>query len=86
MILCYGTLFPMHDVIVCILSAIYNSDMLYVESGMLGLKPLGGIKMLCEVFYRNPVNRLCEAMQRGPLRRCEVVVEDWFECCTLSPV
>ena len=50
MILCYGTLFPMHDVIVCILLAIYNSDVLHVESAMLGLKPLGGIKMLCEVF------------------------------------
>jgi len=48
--LCYGTLFPMHDVIVCILLAICNSDVLHVESVMPGLKPLGGIKMLCEVF------------------------------------
>jgi len=30
--------------------------------------------------------RLCEAVERGPLRLCETVVEDWFECCTLSPV
>ena len=30
--------------------------------------------------------RLCEAVERGPLRLCEAVVDDWFECCTLSPV
>jgi len=27
--------------------------------------------------------RLCESMERGPLRLCEAVVEDWFECSTL---
>jgi len=30
--------------------------------------------------------RLCEAVERGPLRLCEAVVGEWFECCTLSPV
>ena len=30
--------------------------------------------------------RLREAVEMGPLRLCEAVVEDWFECCTLSPV
>jgi len=30
--------------------------------------------------------RLCETVERGPLRLCEAVVEDWLECCTLSPV
>jgi len=30
--------------------------------------------------------RLCEAMERGPLRLCEPVVEELFECCTVSLV
>jgi len=30
--------------------------------------------------------RLCEAVERDPFCLCEAVVEDWSECCTLSPV
>jgi len=27
---------------------------------------------------------LCEVVKMGPFCLCEVMVEDWFKCCTLS--
>jgi len=53
-VFCYGII-VMHDVLVCTLWEICNSDVLH-ESVMFGLKPLDGIKC-CVRFSvpRNPV-------------------------------
>jgi len=52
---CYGIIVK-HDVIVCILLANCNSDGLHVESVILDLKPLGGIK--CCVRFSVPRNSM----------------------------
>ena len=88
MCLYYG-LFPMHDVMVYILLAICNYHGLHVGSVLPCLKALGGIKCCVRFLYLGTqwrLFRLCEAVERGPLCLCEAVVEDWFECCTLSLV
>ena len=52
------------------------------------VETLGGIKC-CVRFSvpRNPVKTLLPVWRsgKGYLVLCEAVVEDWFECCTLSP-
>ena len=49
---CHETLFPMHDVIVCILLAICNFHVLHVESVLPYLKSFAGIK--CCVRFSVP--------------------------------
>jgi len=86
---CYGNLFPRHDVIVWILLAICNSDVLHVESVFLAWKLLLELGVVWGFRYLGTQWRLfclCESVERGPFRLCEIVVEDWFECYTLSPV
>jgi len=52
----YETLFPVHDVMVCILLAMCNSHVLHVGSVLPCLKAFGGIKC-CVMFSvpRDPV-------------------------------
>jgi len=45
----YETLFPMHDVMVCILLALSNSYVLHIGSVLSCLKALGGI--MCFVRF-----------------------------------
>jgi len=74
--LCYGTYFPMHDVMVYILLAIFNSHGLYVGSVLPCLKTLGGIKC-CVRFSipRNPVKTFaCVKQWKGVLFAC---VKQW---------
>jgi len=57
--LCYGTLFSMHDVIVCILLVICNPHVLHVGSVLPCLKTLVGIKCCVRFFIpRDPVKTL----------------------------
>jgi len=51
--MCYGTI-VMHNVVVCILLAIYNYDVVHVESVLPFLKTLGGTK--CCVRFSVPRN------------------------------
>jgi len=87
--LCYGTLFPMHDAVVSISLAICNSHVLNIGSVLSCWELLVELSVVWGFSYLGAqwrLFRLCEAVERGPLRLCEAVVEDWFECCTLSPV
>jgi len=85
--ICYGTI-AMHDVVVYCWQ--YEILMCWVLGVFfLNWRILVELSVVWDFPYLATqwrLFRLCEAVEMGPLRLCEAVVEDWFECCTLSPV
>jgi len=66
-----------------------NSHVLYVGSVLPCWELLVELSVVWGFSYLGTqwrLFRLCEAVERGPLRLCKVVVEDLFECCTLLHV
>jgi len=85
--LCYETI-TMHDGVVCcwqlvILTCCMLEVFSLLEELLVELNVVWGFPYLGTQWR---LFRLCEVVERGPLRMCEAVVEDWFEYCTLSPV
>jgi len=60
-----------------------DSSMMYVHDAwmlLLELTVMWGFPYLETQLW---IFHLCEVVERGPIRLCEAVVGDWFECCTL---